>query len=240
MSKFTKIKFVTESVKGVKSPLWHTTIFTRSEIQQVQSELKCTDEEIKVVCEKAAKLNIGLSHYAYSIKSLLDSQNNTTLYTSNKKESQMESWHTNLPTVEECDGDKKQVEKILGLIIERLKGQDYRLMSDRTISGALKSGRLFHCKIAEMGDIGGGDMKFGKLIPWDILLTKGVPSPEPDYSKWVGLPVFGWDSIDTKNYICFFKEYKHGLDYPFVTTSCNWKQCRLVTKEELQNWMDKL
>ena len=73
------------------------------------------------------------------------------------------------------------------------------------------------------------------------LLTKGVPAPEPDYSKWAGLPVWVRNVKGMDYELRLFESFsKAGYPFSFLTKKQCWKYCKLATKEELQDWMDKL
>lgn len=65
---------------------------------------------------------------------------------------------------------------------------------------------------------------------------------EPDYSSWVGKPVFVRDTISQKPTVCYFVKYDSKADLPCVayrtiaqTNDLAWKYCRLIRDfEDLQ------
>lgn len=83
-----------------------------------------------------------------------------------------------------------------------------------------------------------------KQILWKDAITKGVPAPEVDYSKWVGLPCWFWDNLDPSMKVFAFFDKKDCERFYSKNINgqpgCCWHNCKLATKEELQGWMDKL
>jgi len=84
-----------------------------------------------------------------------------------------------------------------------------------------------------------------KPFPWQDAVTKGVPAPSVDYSKWVGLPVWVWDNLEGFKSLRTFHSYNYHYKQFHTENStgkmgCRWDNCERVTKEELQDWMDKL
>lgn len=81
----------------------------------------------------------------------------------------MESWHTKLP-----DGNKANIAKA---IIERLKGQDYNSTSGECLLDTFIDGRYLWNEKEEIISGYKPEPSYSRLIPWGVVLEKGVPKP---------------------------------------------------------------
>ena len=100
-------------------------------------------------------------------KKLQESKNNTNLVISQTKENTM-SWHTNLP-----DDNKEEIAKA---IVKRLKSQGWNPVGGGTFQSFIDgSETLCYCRdsIVHISEPRIGSI----LIPWNVVLTKGVPMP---------------------------------------------------------------
>jgi len=177
-------------------PLWQTTPYTKNEIEQVQNYLKCDYKTLKKICRDASILHISLTAYSIKMerlkelkefasnvsgvpveqaienmkkfgKRLQDSKNIHIFDTSQTKESQMESWHTNLP--------EENKENIAKAIIERLEGQGWELHEYSSLKSILECGAICVGKEGYlMGSLEGHPQN---IIQWDEVLRLGVPKP---------------------------------------------------------------